>query len=338
MKLSIAKRLFLVCGLLVLALTAVAAAGWMSLNEVALLAQRASNNRMQQLMRVADMELSMTRISLQMRDAMLSKIPEKVTQTLADVDKGRKHIGDVLADYQQNAPLEQDGGSDFFANATRFSDRFWAVAEENLSLIRDGRMDDAYAFLSDKTMSARGQFLSALSTEKKRQTESLLEEVNQIAANARSISKLLAASVILLACGLLGFSWYVARLLGRRVREAQLIAEHVRDGNLMLVVTDAANDEISPMLNALNAMQAALVQVVSAVRHGAEGVATASAEIAEGNHDLSTRTERQAAALEHTASSMEQLGATVSQNADNSRQANQLAMNASQVAVQAVKS
>jgi len=130
MKLSIAKRLFLVCGLLVLALTAVAAAGWMSLNEVALLAQRASNNRMQQLMRVADMELSMTRISLQMRDAMLSKIPEKVTQTLADVDKGRKHIGDVLADYQQNAPLEQDGGSDFFANATRFSDRFWAVAEE----------------------------------------------------------------------------------------------------------------------------------------------------------------------------------------------------------------
>jgi len=334
MKLSIAKRLFLVCGLLVLALTGVAISGWMSLNEIAMLAQRASTNRTQQLMRVADMELSMTRISLQMRDAMLSKIPEKVTQTLADVDKGRKHIEAVLADYKQNAPLEQDSGSDFFANATQFSARFWAVGEENLNLIREGRMEDAYAFLSDKTMSARGQFLSALSAEKKRQTENLLEEVNQIEANARAISKLMAASVVLLACGLLGFSWYVARLLGRRVREAQLIAEHVRDGNLMVLVKDAANDEISPLLDALKAMQDALVQVVTAVRHGAEGVATASSEIAEGNHDLSIRTERQAAALEHTASSMEQLGATVRQNADNSQQANQLAMNASQVAVQ----
>jgi methyl-accepting chemotaxis protein len=61
-------------------------------------------------------------------------------------------------------------------------------------------------------------------------------------------------------------------------------------------------------------------------------VATASQEIAAGNHDLSARTEQQAAALEQTASSMEQLGATVRQNADSSQQASQLAMDATQIA------
>jgi methyl-accepting chemotaxis protein len=63
-------------------------------------------------------------------------------------------------------------------------------------------------------------------------------------------------------------------------------------------------------------------------------VATASAEIAQGNNDLSARTESQASALEQTSAAMEQLGATVVQNADSAAQANQLARNASSVAVQ----
>jgi hypothetical protein len=49
-------------------------------------------------------------------------------------------------------------------------------------------------------------------------------------------------------------------------------------------------------------------------------------EITTGNNDLSAGTEQQASALEETAASMEELGSTVRQNADNARQANQLAM------------
>jgi methyl-accepting chemotaxis protein len=48
---------------------------------------------------------------------------------------------------------------------------------------------------------------------------------------------------------------------------------------------------------------------------------------------LSARTESQASSLEQTAASMEELGATVQHNADNARQANQLAQNASSVAM-----
>lgn len=70
------------------------------------------------------------------------------------------------------------------------------------------------------------------------------------------------------------------------------------------------------------------------VRQNAEGVATASAQIFQGNNDLSQRTEQQASALEQTAASMEELGSTVKQNADNARHANQLALGASAVAIQ----
>jgi methyl-accepting chemotaxis protein len=63
-------------------------------------------------------------------------------------------------------------------------------------------------------------------------------------------------------------------------------------------------------------------------------VASASTQIAQGSHDLSARTEQQAGALEETSASMEELNSTVKANADNARQANQMAMSASTVAAQ----
>jgi methyl-accepting chemotaxis protein len=68
------------------------------------------------------------------------------------------------------------------------------------------------------------------------------------------------------------------------------------------------------------------------VRTSTDTISSASSEIAAGNMDLSDRTGEQAASLEQTAASMEQLTGTVKQNADNARQANILAVSASEVA------
>ncbi len=87
------------------------------------------------------------------------------------------------------------------------------------------------------------------------------------------------------------------------------------------------------LMQALQTMKDNLTQVVGSVREDSESVATASAQIAQGNLDLSNRTEEQASALEETAAAMEELSSTVRQNADNAKQANQLALSASDVAV-----
>jgi methyl-accepting chemotaxis protein len=61
-------------------------------------------------------------------------------------------------------------------------------------------------------------------------------------------------------------------------------------------------------------------------------VSTASREIAQGNSDLSSRTEEQASALEETSASMQQMTATVGQNAQNAKKVNELAAQASGIA------
>lgn len=116
------------------------------------------------------------------------------------------------------------------------------------------------------------------------------------------------------------------------LHEAIAIAVKVAGGELTAQVKVIGRDEVSDLLNALKAMIESLVNTVSEVRAGTDTITVASREIASGNADLSSRTEAQASSLEETASSMEELTQTVKENADNARQANQLAFSASAVA------
>ncbi|MBB5496827.1 methyl-accepting chemotaxis protein [Paraburkholderia sp. MM5384-R2] len=123
----------------------------------------------------------------------------------------------------------------------------------------------------------------------------------------------------------------VTRQLGTEPATAAAVARSVAAGDLNISIALRPGDTNSLMAS-LKAMCDALVRVVSEVRENAEGVATASAQIAQGNLDLSSRTEQQAASLEETASSMEELTAAVRHNTDNATQAATLAGTASSVA------
>jgi methyl-accepting chemotaxis protein len=120
--------------------------------------------------------------------------------------------------------------------------------------------------------------------------------------------------------------------LGGDPEDVADIAHKIAAGDLAVKVNTKANDQ-SSLLFAMKTMRDSLAKVVGEVRQGTDTIATASAQIAAGNMDLSSRTEQQASSLEETAASMEELTSTVKQNADNARQANQLAESASSVAV-----
>jgi len=119
--------------------------------------------------------------------------------------------------------------------------------------------------------------------------------------------------------------------LGGEPAYAAKIAGEIAAGDLSSDIATDSRDEHS-LLVEMRVMRDSLVNIVSQVRAGTDMIATASSEIAAGNLDLSSRTALQAGALEKTASSMEELTATVKQNADNARQANALAVSASDVA------
>jgi methyl-accepting chemotaxis protein len=285
-----------------------------------------------QLQAIAGLELNVTRVSLQLRHAILSRTPEELAATLADVGAKRKLIEETLTTYEKG--LFTQAGRDRFAQLPPVVANFWRVGEENLKLIQAGKKEEAFAFLVDKTIPARNGLLEKLADTVLYQNESLSKDLATIEADAQT-SKFIVMSVMLAAVLMLALlSWHIASLLQNRVAQARRVPEQVRDGDLATRTSDAARDEISPRLLALGEMQQSLSQVVGSVRSNAESVATASAQIAQGNQDLSGRTEQQASALQQTAATMEELGTTVRNNADSAKQANQLAQGASTIAAQ----
>ena len=328
---GIAKRLWAVAIVLSLALSVLAVFAYARLDAVAVAAQQTEHTRVPQLSEAAAMELNITRMSLQLRHAILARTPEERAAALADIAAKRQLVEASAADYK--ARLFTERGKAMFAKLPPLLEQMWQQAEANVHLIQADRKEEAFAFLVDNTIPARNQVLSVLDELVRYQRASLSADVEQIAARVNSTLTMLETLVLASIIGLVLSSGYVARTLRRRVALSQAVAERVRDGDLTTPIHDTANDEFTPLLSALREMQLSLSGIVSGVRSNAESVATASTEIAQGNQELSGRTERQASALEQTAATMEQLGTTVRHNADNAQQANRLALSASNVAV-----
>ena len=148
-------------------------------------------------------------------------------------------------------------------------------------------------------------------------------ESTQLAIGA----SLVLACVVLMACAL-----WLARSMTQSMAYAVGVADRLAQGDLAAPIQPAGNFETTQLLQSMAHMQTNFSDIVRDVKTNANAVANASAQIAQGNQDLSNRTEQQASALQQTAATMEQLGSNVRNNADSAQQANQLAMGATNVA------
>ncbi|MCE8040019.1 PAS domain-containing methyl-accepting chemotaxis protein [Halomonas sp. MCCC 1A11062] len=163
-----------------------------------------------------------------------------------------------------------------------------------------------------------------------------LDYANQLAVEAeRGQQMMLAGQIAALSVGILFLillGIWTLRAITRPVRRAVDFTLQVASGNLAVRSPDRTRDEIGVLLGALNTMRKSLYSTTASVQQGIDVVTPASRSIAQGNEDLSARTEQQAASLQQTASSMEEMTTTVQQNTDNARQASGLALdNASRV-------
>jgi methyl-accepting chemotaxis protein len=124
----------------------------------------------------------------------------------------------------------------------------------------------------------------------------------------------------------------IYRSVVRPIQVASDVALRISRGDLRHQFMPKGKDEIGVMLSALSTMQDELRNLVTRVRNGVDEVNATAVNIAHANADLNDRTNQQAAALEQTASSMQHLGGTVTNNADHASNASRCAQQASQVA------
>ncbi len=205
-----------------------------------------------------------------------------------------------------------------------------------LELALENKAAEAIALLLKQAAPATNAWQAALDDNVAMLTKENAARYEEAQAAYASARNLLIATAVVSALISFGLALLVvrgiARELGGEPSEVAAMARSVADSDLSAPIVVRDGDSIS-VVAAMARMQASLSGIVRTVRGNAESVATASAQIAHGNQDLSQRTEEQASALEQTAATMHELGETVRHNADNARQASQLAQTATGVAV-----
>ena len=242
-----------------------------------------------------------------------------------------RQVGAQLKQYEDG--IVTDDGRRLFAALNEARTTYLAAREKVLAQVKEGNLEEARAAMLGTMAPAQKAYMASvdkLVAYNDARTEAAGDKVDQEVARMRLTVMALVAGALAVACVL---ALWIIRTTTRPIGEAVRVARSVAAGDLTAQFDASGTNETAQLLTALKEMQHRLAGIVGEVRSGAEGVATASAQIASGNADLSSRTESQASALEETAASMEELGSTVRANSENAQTANQLAQSASDVAV-----
>ncbi len=272
---------------------------------------------------------------LALSTALITPTPELIERSTRTVQANLQRMDELWRAYRaqplagEEAQLAERVGAD--------RQRFEAALQPALAALRANDIIEGQNILTTQLAQLYPplkQGLDALSQAQVHGAQQAYGTARSRYSTIRALS--ITATVLgLLALALVGGTMVrtLVRQLGAEPSDAAAVAHDVGAGDLSQTITTHGADHSSLMAQ-MHAMQQRLIGVVGHVRQGADGVATASAEIAQGNQDLSARTEAQASALQQTSASMRTLGQTVNDNADHARQASTLAQEAAQVAQQ----
>ena len=333
--LKISTRLSLLIGLLSMLLVSVGGIGLWGMSSSNEGLQTVYEDSVVPLEQLAEIQRRQLLNRLAIQEAMLDATPEQARSAADAVAQNKAAIDKLWASYMATQHTDEE---------RQLARRF---AEARGRFVQEGLLPTLNALLAANAGAAQQLERQArlLYAESAKALEALMALQIDVAkqeheAASRHFETIRLASILSIAAGLLFgvlFGYLIVRGIGRQLGTepavAAALAESVAKGDLSVDIQLREGDSTS-LLASLKTMRDGLSTVVSHVRQNAEDVAIASGQIAQGNLDLSQRTEEQASALEETAASMEQLTATVKQNAESARQASQLAMGASGVATQ----
>jgi methyl-accepting chemotaxis protein len=291
-----------------------------------------ADNRVPKIVALYEIEGHINEVARATRNMVIVPDAEAVKKEVVTIEAARKEISALLD--KLGTSITSEKGNAVLAKVTEERAKYVQSLQKFLELIAAGSADEAKGLLMGEMRAHQLAYMDALHSMIKFQDDLMDESTLQTHALISNTTVLLSGAIVIALIGAAVMGLWIVRAVTLPIRKAVEISRAVAAGDLSLQFDAAGTSETSQLLIALKDMQTSLVSVVSNVRQGSEGVATASAEIAQGNNDLSARTEQQASSLEETAASMEELSSTVKQNADSARSANQLAGSASTIAIE----
>jgi methyl-accepting chemotaxis protein len=221
---------------------------------------------------------------------------------LAAVQAGLAKVDAYNADVRKRVSLDDalKAVADFSARSDALLLRADAVAGDLAGDLAGDTAADLAAHLQagQTTMDALTRLADATSTE--------LDALVKVRVDSTTRIRNLTAAVLVISLMLAIYVFVSFRMvLDGGLAEVALHIEAMRDGDLTTSPTPWGNDEAAGLMSKLRQMQDAMRRMVLQVKHTADGVVSASSEIAQVATELAQRTEASGAQLRHTAQVMD---------------------------------
>ncbi|MFZ6686261.1 methyl-accepting chemotaxis protein [Undibacterium sp. SXout11W] len=281
---------------------------------------------------VHDRAIALRDVVLVPTDTELQVVTERITSLTADYNNSASPLDTLFTGSKEISDDERQ----ILSSIKETEARTLPLINQVISLRKWGDFEQAKLILLNDAKPAFVEWLARIN-----KLIDYEENLNRVeSASARKTANGFQTLMLIMSLGAIVFGAIVATFIARTItramggepRDASSIAQNIAAGDLAAEIHIASNDH-SSVLAAMSEMRESLVRIVSEVRSTTNAIYDGSSEIASGNQDLSIRTEQQALVLEKTATSMTELTSTVKQNAENAKQANVLALSASDVAV-----
>ena len=283
--------------------------------------------------------------TLQRIDATMKDVRFRLSGVLLDqvpVSGARQHLQNAMRDLPAawSAYEASQKGDALPAERAELNARVGKGVGKAVEFMRE--LEKAYAaqaddgqlasFLSDewpKVQAALVNPLEALLPMAAASVKATYEVQESRASKARAVEMAVIAGVLV---AFAVIAWWFIMTIDRGLGDAARAVERLAEGRLDARLPVGGKDEIAQFGNAFNASMERLSGAMAEIRERAESIDRAAGEIAQGNQDLSSRTEQQASHLAQTSASTGELSGTVHDNHAHAANAARLAGESAQQA------
>jgi methyl-accepting chemotaxis protein len=323
---KVATQLMLGFSVLILFMAVLGAAALYGLNTVDAQLAEVQSNLMPSVSTAKTMQAEIRAFNLAQYRALTATDAQRMQDAKSRLTSSLGRYTAAVERYRALARSTEEQAA--YAELQNLLPKYLAVSQQMLAALDQGRQEQAIDIMKDQLFPLRSsmeaQILRIIKVNEKGVADAAAHARDAYASSRMLIIGLAACSALVGLLIALLISRRLTRQLGGEPGEAMWLSGQIADGNLAARLELKADDQGS-LMRSLMIMRDQLAGLVGQIKQASGAIHVAAQEIAQGNIDLSQRTEEQAASLEETASSMEELTSTVQQNANNARQASSMA-------------
>jgi methyl-accepting chemotaxis protein len=321
-KLNIGARLAVAFAILIAMLIGIAGLGVARLTTINGVFQEVVNRHVENSKRASDMMAVLEQQERIVFEATIDK--DGFTHELEAEMKATEDKGDeIIRGLERDVTIERD--KEMLKHALELRAPYEQARGELIALIRSGKKQEAAVFVDAKLAPVFTPYYKTWNDLDVREDGVVEQAEKEAVGNYESARNLIVGIAIVAVIIAVGFALWVTRTITAPVLGIVSVAERIAAGDLRDEVVITQEDEVGRLQKSMRNMAEKLAQVLTEVSSGADAVSSAAAQLSQSSQTLSQGTSEQAAALEETSSSLEEMSTSISQNAENSRQMEQMA-------------